>query len=100
MSRVRISSRSGHRTAVRAHRRTTPGGGRWGLSSSAWSSLRQEYPASAPWSLSVVNAATYPMMGLGAQTEGQSVTCRIIVDGRVMDEQTPVGQYAVVNCNA
>ncbi|GAF47199.1 MmpS family transport accessory protein [Rhodococcus wratislaviensis] len=62
--------------------------------------LQQEYPTSAPWSLSVVNTATYPMMGLGAQTEGQSVTCRIIVDGRVMDQQTAVGQYAVVNCNA
>ncbi|WP_371851946.1 MmpS family transport accessory protein [Nocardia ignorata] len=34
------------------------------------------------------------------QTNGSSVTCRITVDGKVADEQTSTGKYAVVNCTA
>ncbi|TLF57012.1 MmpS family transport accessory protein [Nocardia cyriacigeorgica] len=74
------------------------------LSSVTWydenSAIQQETSATAPWKKTVRNKSTYAIAGLGAQTEGQSVTCRIIVDGEVKDEQTATGQYAVVNCTA
>ncbi|MGW0249390.1 MmpS family transport accessory protein [Nocardia goodfellowii] len=63
------------------------------------SELKQETNAAAPWSKAVTNSSTVAMIGLGAQTNGTSVTCRIIVDGKVADEQTATGKYAVVNCN-
>ncbi|WP_410877245.1 MmpS family transport accessory protein [Nocardia sp. A7] len=64
------------------------------------SELQQEASATAPWTKSVTNASTVAIIGLGAQTNGSSVTCRIIVDGKVADEQTSTGKYAVVNCTA
>lgn len=64
------------------------------------SAEKQDLNASAPWSKTVVNKSSYVIAGLGAQTNGQSVTCRITVDGKVADQQTATGQYAVVNCNA
>ncbi|WP_157108510.1 MmpS family transport accessory protein [Aldersonia kunmingensis] len=73
------------------------------LNSVTWfdenSAIQQETSASAPWSKTVTNKSTYVIAGLGAQTEGTSVTCRVTVDGVVKDEQTATGQYAVVNCN-
>ncbi|MEV6362239.1 MmpS family transport accessory protein [Nocardia asteroides] len=62
------------------------------------SELQQETSASAPWSKSVTNSSTVAIIGVGAQTTGSSVTCRITVDGKVTDEQTSTGKYAVVNC--
>jgi hypothetical protein len=74
------------------------------LNSVTWfdgmNAMQQQYPASDPWSLSVTNTATYPMTGLTAQTEGQSVTCRIIIDGHIADVHTATGQYAVASCAA
>lgn len=64
------------------------------------SAIKQDTSVSAPWSLTVTNNSTFVIAGLGAQTEGTSVTCRITVDGKVADEQTATGQYAVVNCTA
>ncbi|WP_431956022.1 MmpS family transport accessory protein [Nocardia lijiangensis] len=64
------------------------------------SELQQETSATAPWSKSLTNSSTVALIGLGAQTNGSSVTCRIIVDGKVADEQTSTGKYAVVNCTA
>ncbi|MFC4123954.1 MmpS family transport accessory protein [Nocardia rhizosphaerae] len=64
------------------------------------SELQQEAGATAPWTKSVTNTSTIAMIGLGAQTNGTSVTCRITVDGKVEDEQTATGKYAVVNCTA
>ncbi|KAF0844777.1 MmpS family transport accessory protein [Nocardia caishijiensis] len=64
------------------------------------SELQQEISATAPWTKSVTNDSTVAIIGLGAQTNGSSVTCRIIVDGKVADEQTSTGKYAVVNCTA
>lgn len=63
------------------------------------SALQQEASATAPWSKTVTNSSTYAVIGLGAQTKGTSVTCRIIVDGKVKDEKTSTGKYAVVNCS-
>ncbi|MEV6341335.1 MmpS family transport accessory protein [Nocardia vinacea] len=63
------------------------------------SELQQETSATAPWSKTVTNNSTFAVIGLGAQTKGTSVTCRIIVDGKVKDEKTSTGKYAVVNCS-
>jgi hypothetical protein len=63
------------------------------------SDLQQENTATAPWSKTVTNNSTFAVIGLGAQTKGTSVTCRIIVDGKVKDEKTSTGKYAVVNCS-
>ncbi|WP_231971468.1 MmpS family transport accessory protein [Mycobacterium sp. E3198] len=54
----------------------------------------------APWSLSFDNQATFPIIGLGAQTTGLHVSCQISVNGQVRDQKTATGRYAVVNCNA
>lgn len=74
------------------------------LNSVTWfdenSAIQQEQNASAPWTLTVDNPSTFVIAGVGAQTTGTSVTCRVIVNGKVEDEQTATGQYAVVNCNA
>lgn len=74
------------------------------LNSVTWfdenSSIQQKQNASTPWSLTVENPSTVVIAGVGAQTTGTSVTCRVIVDGKVKDEQTATGKYAVVNCNA
>ncbi|QIS22221.1 MmpS family transport accessory protein [Nocardia terpenica] len=64
------------------------------------SAEQQETDVAAPWSKTVVNNSTYVIAGIGAQTNGQSVTCRITVDGKVVDTKTATGQYAVVNCTA
>ncbi len=63
------------------------------------SELQTESSASAPWSKTVTNQSTYAIVGLGAQTTGTSVTCRITVDGKVKDEKTSRGKFAVVNCS-
>lgn len=72
------------------------------LSSVTWfdedSALQQDTSVSASWSRTVKNSSTYVIAGLGAQTNGTSVTCRITVDGTVVDTQTATGKYAVVNC--
>ncbi|MFI5783013.1 MmpS family transport accessory protein [Nocardia sp. NPDC051570] len=66
----------------------------------ALSAEQQDTDVPAPWSMTVDNTSTYPIAGLGAQTNGTSVTCRITVDGAVADEKTSTGQYAVVDCSA
>ncbi|WP_082976412.1 MmpS family transport accessory protein [Nocardia sp. 852002-20019_SCH5090214] len=64
------------------------------------SDMKQEISPSAPWNKTLVNTSTVVIAGLGAQTTGTSVTCRITVDGKVKDEKTSTGKYAVVNCTA
>jgi hypothetical protein len=64
------------------------------------SAEQQDINTTAPWSKTVVNSSTYAIAGIAAQTNGQSVTCRITIDGKVADTKTSTGQYAVVNCNA
>lgn len=65
----------------------------------AQSAIQQKTDARAPWRLELRNSSTAVIAGVGAQTDGTSVTCRVIVDGKVRDEKTSTGQYAVVNCN-
>jgi len=66
---------------------------------SADNSLRQETDKKLPWSKTVVNDSTYVTTGLTVQNGGTgSITCRITVDGKVADERTAKGQYAVVSC--
>ncbi|WP_043735613.1 MmpS family transport accessory protein [Nocardia asiatica] len=62
------------------------------------SELQQLNGADAPWSLTITNTSTAVIAGAGAQTNGTSVTCRVTVDGKVKDEKTSTGKYAVVNC--
>lgn len=66
---------------------------------SADNSLQQETNRKLPWSKTVVNDSTYVTTGLTVQNGGTgSITCRITVDGKVVDEETAKGQYAVVSC--
>jgi hypothetical protein len=62
------------------------------------SELQQLHDTTAPWSITVTNTSTAVIAGAGAQTNGTSVTCRVTVDGKVKDEKTSTGKYAVVNC--
>jgi hypothetical protein len=64
------------------------------------SAIQQESSPAAPWSKTVKNSSTFVIAGVTAQTEGTSVTCRVSVDGKVKDEQTATGQYAVASCTA
>ncbi|MBF6074278.1 hypothetical protein IU498_06495 [Nocardia beijingensis] len=64
------------------------------------SEIQQETGADAPWSKTITNTSTAVIAGVGAQTNGTSVTCRVTVDGKVKDEKTSTGKYAVVNCTA
>ncbi|MEV6258104.1 MmpS family transport accessory protein [Nocardia sp. NPDC051911] len=63
------------------------------------SELQQETSASAPWTKTIINNSTVAISGVGAQTNGSSVTCRVTVDGKVKQEKTATGKYALVNCN-
>ncbi|RRQ26335.1 hypothetical protein DK926_19020 [Rhodococcus sp. Eu-32] len=64
------------------------------------SAIQQESSVAAPWSMELTNSSTFAIVGVTAQTDGTSVTCRIVVDGEIEDEQTATGQFAVVSCNA
>lgn len=61
---------------------------------------KQVTDVSAPWSLTFENQATFPMIGVGAQTTGLHVSCQISINGQVRDQKTATGRYAVVNCSA
>ncbi|WP_328409836.1 MmpS family transport accessory protein [Nocardia sp. NBC_00403] len=63
------------------------------------SELQREAEVAAPWSKSVTNNLGIVIVGVGAQTNGTSVTCRAIVDGTVTDEKTATGKDAAVNCS-
>lgn len=49
--------------------------------------------------MTFTNQATYPIYGLGAQTNGLHVSCQITVNGEVRDQESATGRYAVVNCS-
>ncbi|OBF17200.1 hypothetical protein A5725_24585 [Mycobacterium kubicae] len=61
---------------------------------------KQVTNVSAPWSLTFENQASFPIVGVGAQTNGLQVSCTISVNGQVRDQKTATGRYAVVNCTA
>jgi hypothetical protein len=74
------------------------------LNSVTWfdenNALQQDSGVTAPWSLTVNNNSSFITAGVTAQTDGTSVTCRVTVDGKVEEENTSTGQYAVVNCTS
>ena len=55
-------------------------------------------PGVSSWSINIRSRATYQLMAISAQTEGTQVTCRIIKNGTVTDEQTTVGRYTMSVC--
>jgi outer membrane biosynthesis protein TonB len=61
---------------------------------------KQVTDVASPWSMTFTNQATYPIYGLGAQTTGTHVSCKISINGQVRDQKSSTGRYAVVNCNA
>ena len=54
--------------------------------------------ASLPWSHSETTMAASASLSLVAQVEGDSVGCRILVDGQVRDEHSVSHQGAAVQC--
>ena len=66
----------------------------------AMNDQKQISDASAPWTLTFDNEATFPLIAVGAQTTGLQVSCQISVNGQVRDQKTAKGRYAVVNCHA
>lgn len=61
---------------------------------------KQLSDVSAPWSLTFDQRASYPILGVLAQTTGLQVSCTISVNGQVRDQQTATGRYSLVNCHA
>ena len=57
-------------------------------------------PNANTWSTNIRSQATYQLSAISALTEGTQVTCRIILNGTVMDEQTTVGRYTMASCGA
>jgi hypothetical protein len=56
----------------------------------------QNLPAS--WSTSFTGKATIQLHSMSAQTTGEHVSCKIIVDGTVIAEQSATGRYSVSVC--
>ncbi len=46
------------------------------------------------------NVATYPFYSVSAQTEGTTVTCRLFVNGELVDSNTTYGRYTIADCSA
>jgi hypothetical protein len=45
------------------------------------------------------NVATYPFYSVSAQTEGTAVTCRLFVNGELVDSNTTYGRYTIADCS-
>jgi hypothetical protein len=54
--------------------------------------------ASLPWSISETTMASSASLSLVAQVDGDSVGCRILVNGQVRDEQSVSHESAAVAC--
>jgi hypothetical protein len=54
----------------------------------------------ASWSQTFANQATYQMHSISAQTDGTQISCQVIVNGSVADQQATTGRYTVVTCSA
>ncbi|MFI8977265.1 MmpS family transport accessory protein [Nocardia asteroides] len=61
---------------------------------------RTESQVAVPWTKTLNNGSTVALIGVAAQTNGLSVSCRVIVDGNVVAQQSASGRFAVVNCAA
>lgn len=53
---------------------------------------------SLPWSLTLETTLPSVMPNIMAQSDGQSISCRVIVDGEVKDERTAEGMNAATYC--
>lgn len=53
---------------------------------------------SLPWSLTLETTLPSVMPNIMAQGDGQSISCRVIVDGEVKDERTAEGMNAATYC--
>ncbi|MCV7301813.1 hypothetical protein H7J93_19495 [Mycobacterium barrassiae] len=51
-----------------------------------------------PWSISLETTAAAASVSLLAQGDGNSITCRVTVDGEVKDERTATGVNAETYC--
>ncbi|WP_280434858.1 MmpS family transport accessory protein [Nocardia carnea] len=63
--------------------------------------MAQETGVSLPWSKQVPVGGRDPMVSMTAANgpDGGDITCRILVGGRVMTEQTSSGPYASASCS-
>ncbi|WP_193046810.1 MmpS family transport accessory protein [Mycolicibacterium baixiangningiae] len=51
------------------------------------------------WSQTFSSEATYQMHSISAQTNGTVLSCQLLVNGSVVDEQTTKGRYTVTVCS-
>ena len=84
-----------HTTTYRVESNGSNGSVTWGLKS-----ISQETDATFPWeSTSESEEAPSRSINLVAQTyDGTEITCKLIVDGEVVLENTSTGPYAAVTC--
>ncbi|OBF12959.1 MmpS family transport accessory protein [Mycobacterium sp. ACS4331] len=54
--------------------------------------------AALPWSITLTTTAAAATVNMLAQSHGDSITCRITVDGEVKDERTATGVNAQTYC--
>jgi len=52
------------------------------------------------WSKTMASQATYQLTSISAQTNGTQVSCQIVKNGEVVDQQQAVGRFTVVTCSA
>lgn len=45
------------------------------------------------------NVATYPFYSVSAQTEGTAVSCRLYVNGELVNSNNAVGRYTITDCS-
>ncbi|MGL6234602.1 MAG: MmpS family transport accessory protein [Segniliparus sp.] len=57
------------------------------------------FSGQGPWRTSVTATDAAPPAGVTALTNNGAVTCRITIDGKVVDEQTQSGGTPSVSCN-
>ncbi|UGT60633.1 MmpS family transport accessory protein [Nocardia asteroides] len=63
--------------------------------------IAQEAEAPLPWSKDVTIDGLGKYVSLTAQSgaDGEELSCRILVDGRVLSEQTSNGPFSMVSCS-
>ncbi|AMS03934.1 hypothetical protein BJD58_gp34 [Gordonia phage UmaThurman] len=70
------------------------------LSNSSNGSLSSVLGSPQPWRSKAFDESDTMIKGVTAQNGGTgTITCKIIIDGKVEVENSSNGQYAVVSCN-
>ena len=62
--------------------------------------IKQDSPSGPTYWREFTNVATYPFYSVSAQTEGTTVTCRLFVNGELVDTKTTYGRYTIADCSA